>query len=192
MARHAKPNRPAARREAAASNEAEAGGMPAMGQPVATEATRAMLNASLNASLNMLHFIEQLHQMQQQTLQNMDEALSTAVSETSQGNGLQDLLNSQLSLVAEQFSRNAKLSTELFTQLLDAESQWMEQAQSNVATLTQGLLPNGSADGMGEPDGEATAATPLAMMGTAQTALAQMTKFWVDAVSQRGGSQPSQ
>ena len=204
MARAAKPLRQNASNDALVANNTPNRAEPAgtgndaasSGEPVSlgVEATQAMLNVSLNASLGLLQFIGQLHEIQKQTLQNVDVAFSGSASDGGSGSSLQDLLQSQMTMAAEHFAKNAKMSTELFINLMDAEAQWVEQAQQNVSTLTQSLLPggaNGSTAAVnGKPQPAAASeseASPLTLFGTAQTAIAQMTKLWVDAVSQGTG-----
>jgi hypothetical protein len=158
-----------------AANEASALG---------SDAARTMFDASMNASLNVLRFIEQMQQSQAQALKSLDQR--PAAASASEGDGLQDLLGQQMTFAAEQFTSMAQLSTQVFAGVLDLERQWLEQMQAGAAELARGWLQSNAA--LTSPATrralEMPADTsPIGLFNNAQAAFAEMTKVWIDAVN---------
>ena len=145
------------------------------------DVARSVLNASLNASQGVLKFMEQVQQMQAQTLRETHNALTAALGEAAKAREPQDLMTLQADLTSASLARAAQNCTSLFTRLFDAEAQFVEQAQAQSSEMTRKLMENGPAHAKGNGN-DASANSPMALLNNAQAAWTQMTQQWVDAV----------
>src|SRR5207237_10632180 len=99
---------------------------------------------SMNASLNMLRYFEQMQQSQAQALKHAEPVKAVAANDEAV-NGLQDLIGLQVTFAAEQLASMAQLSNQVFASVLDIERQWIEQWQLGAAEVARGLIAsNGS------------------------------------------------
>jgi hypothetical protein len=149
-----------------------------------TEVPRTWIDASFNASLNMLRGIEQMQRQQVQALKNMDP--SPAGDSDGAAAGIQELIGMQIAAAAEQFANLAQFSTQMLTALLDVERQWVEQMEASTADMARGwLATNGT---LTAPTTKAalelpTDTSPIGLFNNAQAAMAEMTKVWVEALT---------
>jgi hypothetical protein len=184
MARTFKPARNAAPRRAASGGHGVESADPASDEATAfsVDLTRSLVNASLGASQGLLRFLDQVHQTNAQTLKELSTSLAEAMVEAGGARDSQELLTLQANLVSSQMARAAQNYAALLTRWLDAETQFVEQAQEEAAKLSHRMLGNGAG---AAPQGSASLnvdPTPLAMIASAQNALTEMTGQWVAAV----------
>src|SRR5207237_8776784 len=99
---------------------------------------------SMNASLNMLRYFEQMQQSQAQALKHAEPVKAVAANDEAV-NGLQDLSGMQVTFAAGQLASMAQLSNQVFASVLDIERQWIEQWQVGAAEVARGwIASNGS------------------------------------------------
>jgi hypothetical protein len=184
MARTSKPaTAKTARRTPASAAEPKPATDAAVADPF--DAARTMIDNSMNASLNMLRFFEQMQQQQAQALRGVEPAKPAAANDEAV-NGLQDLIGLQVTFAAEQFANMAQLSNQMFASVLDVERQWLEQWQSGAADLARGWIASNGA--LASPATRRalelpTDTSPIGLFNNTQAAFAEMTKVWLDAVS---------
>ena len=149
------------------------------------DAARTIIDNSMNASLNMLRFFEQMQQSQAQAL-NAGEPVKPAVDSDEAVSGLQDLIGLQVTYAAEQFANMAQLSNQMFASVLDIERKWLEQWQSGAADFARSWIASNGA--LASPATRRalelpTDTSPIGLFNNAQAAIAEMTKVWLDAVT---------
>lgn len=183
MARTSRPASEAATRSAASDGGVTAAPLAAGDDTAAfgMDFTRSIVNLSLSASQGLLRFLDQLQQMNAQTLKELAAGLDEAVGEARRARDVQELLAIHADLASSQMARAAQHCGSLITRWLDAEARFVEQAQEEAGQLSQQLLGNGVAVAQPAP-GRPAAESPLALLGGAQNALTEMTRQWVEAV----------
>ena len=149
------------------------------------DAARTIIDNSMNASLNMLRFFEQMQQSQAQALK-ANEPVKPAGDSDEAVSGLQDLIGLQVTFAAEQFTNMAQLSNQMFASVLDFERKWLEQWQSGAADFARSWIASNGA--LASPATRRalempTDTSPIGLFNNAQAALAEMTKVWLDAVT---------
>lgn len=143
---------------------------------------RGIVNSSLAASQELLKFLEQVQQLNGQTLKEMSASVRDAVAQAERATDLQELFSLQTELASSQMARAAQNYGALFARWLDTESQFVEQAQEEAARVSQQFLGNGAAGAAHARVSPIAETTPLAMIANAQNAFTAMTGQWVDAV----------
>jgi len=146
------------------------------------EMMRNAVSASLSASQGLLRFLDQVHQLNAQTLQDLSASLNAAMADARRASDLQELLTLQADWASTQVARTAQNCGDFVARWLDAETQFIEQAQDEAARVSHRVLGAGTAT-LPQPavltPGDAT---PLAMLGDAQNAMTEMTRQWVEMV----------
>jgi hypothetical protein len=143
---------------------------------------RGIVNSSLAASQELLKFLEQVQQLNGQTLKEMSAGLREALAQAERATDIQELFSLQADLASRQMARAAQNYGALCARWLDTESHFVEQAQEEAARVSQQMLGNGGATAAQSRVSPIADATPLAMLANAQNAFTAMTGQWVDAV----------
>ncbi len=159
------------------------------------ELARSLVSSSLGASQGLFGLLDQLQQLNMRALKDMSARLNEAVAEAGRAHDLQQLLAVPMALASSQMASAAQAFGAGLTHCLDAEAQFIEQAQEGAARLSRQVL--GEAEGPGAPGHgaqahgtqghggvppapPATDAPVLAWIGQAQNALTEMTGRWVE------------
>lgn len=148
----------------------------------AMDVTRTAVGVSLSASRSLLKLMQQVQAGQSQLLADMDSALDAAIGESRQAAGLQELMALQANMLNAHAARAAQVLVSTFSRVADLQAEFLEQLQSQGATLAHVLIekPDG-APAAGSAD-DASGNPSLALLGNAQAAWTQMTQQWIDAV----------
>jgi hypothetical protein len=151
------------------------------------EMARNLVSSSLGASQGLLKFWNQVLQINAQTLKEMTTSLNEAVTQAQQARDLPELLNLQAELASGQWSHATQNCGAVMARWMDAEAHLVEQAQDEAAQVSRRVLATGNAMA---PQHQATPpadATPLALLGSAQSAMTEMTRQWVEMVKSAAG-----
>lgn len=157
---------------------------PAAANDVATnfdvELVRSVVHSSLGASQGLLGFLEQMQQLNARTLKEMSARLNEAVAEAGRAHDLQQLLAVQVALANGQMASAAQAFGTCVARCMDAEVQFIEQAQQGAARLSRQMLGDDAGAGPLLPAQPTADMAALDWLGTTQNALTEMTGRWVE------------
>jgi hypothetical protein len=93
------------------------------------------LDASARASTHVQQLMQQMQQAQAQTLTAMGHDAGTAIDEAEAATRPQDVVGVQMAFAAEEYARMAQASLRVLAGLLDAQTQWMKEAEASLGQL---------------------------------------------------------
>lgn len=171
--------RKAARRAAPPGNgSAQAADAAAL--PFDVELARGVVGSTLGGAQTLLRCLDQVQHVNAQALKEMATILDDAVDEARSAGDVQELLTLQANLLSTQMARAAQAWGSLLASWLDAGTQCAEQGQQEAARLARQAVGSRTAPQATAPPWADAGA--LALLGSAQEAMTQLSGQWVEMV----------
>lgn len=146
--------------------------------PFDVELARRVVGSTLGGVQTLLHCLGEVQHVNALALDEMATILDRAVDEARNADDAQQLLTLQFNLVNTQVARAAQAWGSLLARCLDNGTQFAEQALQEATRLVGPAAGSGAA--LAAPAHPWADASALALLGSAQEAMTQLTGQWIE------------
>jgi len=144
--------------------------------------TRAMLGMSLDASREWMQGLGDWQQAQAATLHDACRRIEQFAGQTERAPDWPTLWALQANLAGTQWAQAMDDCTALAEQVMQIESRLVERGRADATRLSQRWLEDLDGAPVGDKSDMTELGSPLAVIGQAQAAMAEMSRLWTQAL----------